>query len=303
MFFYGKRTGYLALYEGDEKIRTVGFVQVCGASNHVQISIRIKNGGEEWNGNYPVRLLGYSERINMGDIRLCMGNGFWERNIKVKDDMLATGSVTLPSEKMKSVQIQLTEKENIWGAFCRNVSGETCREIQEGEQTRRESEQDRQKEPQGESEENYQTESGELKETEYEEGKERLQGPEIVVQEQFCDDKWEQLLRQYKNVHPFGDDRIFVAIEPKDFIILSEPYQKLVHNSFLLHGFYNYRHLILGKDGRIGNDTETCFYLGVPGVFFEREKQVAIMFGFEGFECAGAVDVGKFGYYMRTVTI
>lgn len=287
MFFYGKRTGYLALHVSGEKIKTVGFVQVCGSANNVQITVQVKNAGEVWDGNYPVRLLGYSEIIDIGNIKLCKGNGVFERGIKVRDDMLVIGSLVLPPEKMECVQIQLAEKEDIWGEFCRNSSrkrqSDSISKQSEGEQSR-------------------QAQRDALERAEF--VKEELpKEPEIVMQEQFYDDKWEQLLKQYKNVHPFGDDRLFIAIEPKDFIILSESYQKLVHNSFLLHGFYNYRYLILGKDGRIGNDTEVCYYLGVPGVFFEREKQVAIMFGFEGFECAGAVDVGKFGYYMRIVTI
>lgn len=122
-------------------------------------------------------------------------------------------------------------------------------------------------------------------------------------QEDIEPDKWKQLLKQFKNVHPFGDERLFISIEPKDFVVLREDYQKLVHNSFLLHGFYNYRHLILGKDCKMGNAYETCFYLGVPGTFFEREKMVAVMFGFEGFECEGPVEIGKYGYYLRQVKI
>ena len=96
---------------------------------------------------------------------------------------------------------------------------------------------------------------------------------------------------------------MFLSVEPKDFIILRAPYQSLVNNSFLLHGFYNYRHMILGPDKEIGEGEGTCFYLGVPGTYFEREKMVAIMFGFEGFECGGPVEVGKFGYYMRKVEL
>ena len=45
------------------------------------------------------------------------------------------------------------------------------------------------------------------------------------------------------------------------------------------------------------------FHLGVPGSFYEREKMVAVMFGFEGFECNGPVEIGKFGYYMRRVEL
>lgn len=108
--------------------------------------------------------------------------------------------------------------------------------------------------------------------------------------------KWEQLLVTYEQIHPYGDNRVYVKLEPKDFVILPSGYQHLVNNSFLLHGFYNYRYLILGK--------EKDFYLGVPGVFYEREKMVALMFGFEAFECEGGnAKEGKFGYYLRRVEL
>ena len=110
-------------------------------------------------------------------------------------------------------------------------------------------------------------------------------------------------MNDYPQIHPFGDERVFISIEPKDFIILQASYQKLVNNSFLLHGFYNYRYLILGPDKEMGNGSGECFYLGVPGTYFEREKMVAVMFGFEGYECAGPVELGKFGFYMRKVEL
>ena len=116
-------------------------------------------------------------------------------------------------------------------------------------------------------------------------------------------DKWEQLKKQYEVMHPFGDEREFISIRPVDFVIMTQQYQKLVHNSFLLHGYFNYRHLILGRDTGPWGDGGICFYLGVPGVFYEREKMVAIMFGFEGFETEGPVEDGKFGYYLRKVEI
>ena len=110
------------------------------------------------------------------------------------------------------------------------------------------------------------------------------------------EDKWEQILDTYEKIHPYGDERVYVKLEPKDFVILRANYQHLVNNSFLLHGFYNYRYIILGK--------EQEYYLGVPGVFYEREKMVAQMFGFEAFECPGGnVRAGEFGYYLRKVEL
>lgn len=120
--------------------------------------------------------------------------------------------------------------------------------------------------------------------------------PEPLAARSLKEDKWEQILDSYEQIHPYGDERIYVRLEPKDFIILQSKYQHLVNNSFLLHGFYNYRYLILGKE----ND----YYLGVPGVFYEREKMVALMFGFEAFECPGGVArAGEFGYYLRKVEL
>ncbi|MBO5293195.1 MAG: hypothetical protein J6B10_08455 [Lachnospiraceae bacterium] len=122
-------------------------------------------------------------------------------------------------------------------------------------------------------------------------------------------DKWEQLCRMYQQLHPFGD-KTYISLTPKDFIILRKEYQQLVNNSFLLHGYYNYRHLILGKEeGKEGD----IYYLGVPGTYYDREKMVAVMFGFEGFEASGreeaakesgfAMPPGTFGYYMKRVEI
>ena len=114
-------------------------------------------------------------------------------------------------------------------------------------------------------------------------------------------DKWEQLNKIYPHIHPFGDSREYLSIKPRDFIILSKKYQSLVQNSFLLHGYYNYGHVILA---RIKEREDESFYLGVPGVYYDREKQAALMFGFEGFEsgCEYASD-GGFGYYMKRVEI
>lgn len=120
--------------------------------------------------------------------------------------------------------------------------------------------------------------------------------PENTAVYPLKEDKWEQILDTYEQIHPYGDERVYVKLEPKDFVILQSNYQHLVNNSFLLHGFYNYRYLILGK--------EQDYYLGVPGVFYEREKMVALMFGFEAFECPGGnVRAGEFGYYLRKVEL
>lgn len=115
------------------------------------------------------------------------------------------------------------------------------------------------------------------------------------------DDKWKQLCSIYPTVHPIGDDVDFVKITPVDFVVLRQEYQSLVRNSFLLHGYYNYDHVLLGK-------YPDKYYIGVPGIMHEQERIAAAMFGFVGFERAEAPkEQGEkreeFGYYMMEVGI
>ena len=124
---------------------------------------------------------------------------------------------------------------------------------------------------------------------------------EVEVIKPIPEDKWELLCLEYPKVHPFPSGKEFLSIKPKDFIILRQEYQKLVNNSFLLHGFYNYGHMIMGK---LSDEEPSPFYIGVPGVYYEREKQAAQMFGFVGFEgTSQPVQQGSYGYYMIEVEI
>lgn len=113
--------------------------------------------------------------------------------------------------------------------------------------------------------------------------------------------KWQQLSNLYPHIRPFEDERDYLKIKPEDFVILVKKYYPLITNSFLKHGYYNYEHLILVREMR--KDGEH-YYIGVPGNFYEKEKQVAVLFGFESFE--GKTEParnGDFGYYMISVEI
>lgn len=121
-------------------------------------------------------------------------------------------------------------------------------------------------------------------------------------------DKWDQLLQMYPQVHIFQDAETIV-IKPKDLIVLTKEYQDLATNSFVLHAYYNYRQLLLI---RYGNKPHKPYFIGVPGIYFEREKRVAMLFGFEGFENGEArlaqasgktTYTGCFGYYVKQIDI
>lgn len=128
--------------------------------------------------------------------------------------------------------------------------------------------------------------------------------PEQSVPEQSVSlqpDKWQQLLSIYPQVRPFEDERAYLQIGLGDFVLLSAQSYPLVNNSFLLHGFYSYSHLILARMQDRGG---VRYYVGVPGSFYERERRIAVMFGFESFECAQEpAHEGDFGYYMVPVSL
>lgn len=122
-----------------------------------------------------------------------------------------------------------------------------------------------------------------------------------VVQEPQPVDKWQQLLAIYPHIRPFEDRREYLLMKPQDFVVLADKYFSLSGNSFLLHGYYNYDHLIMSKERRPEGER---FYIGVPGNFYDKEKQVAIMFGFESFEGKREpARTGDFGYYLIPVEI
>ena len=115
------------------------------------------------------------------------------------------------------------------------------------------------------------------------------------------ENKWLQLCAIYPHINPFQDQREYLSIGPEDFVLLSEDSFRAAGNSFMLHGYYNYRHLILAREERRG---EIVYYVGVPGNYYDREKQVAVMFGFESFECAQEpAQSSDFGYYMMRVQL
>jgi len=115
-------------------------------------------------------------------------------------------------------------------------------------------------------------------------------------------DKWNKLRTTYKNVRPFEDDQFqeCIEIQPKDLVHLQKEDWVLGNNSFLLHGYYNYRYLIMA---RVEKDNHSLFVLGVPGVYENQEKLMANMFGFSNFKPAHNVATapGEFGYWYRTV--
>lgn len=106
------------------------------------------------------------------------------------------------------------------------------------------------------------------------------------------------ILNKFVRMYPFDDGEIAecVRLEPKDIGLLPMNTWVLGNNSFLLHSYCNFRHILFGKKlTRTG-----CEYLlMVPGVMNKHEEQLAKMFGFQNFKCSRRryARSGEFGYW------
>ena len=113
-------------------------------------------------------------------------------------------------------------------------------------------------------------------------------------------DAFEKMITEYPKLPMYGATELFqcVRIHPKDIGKLDMRNWKLGVNSFLTHGFYTYQYLLLGKM-RFDDGSEHPI-IGVPGVFSNREKYLANMFGFEQFIPVkkSGVKTGEFGYWI-----
>ena len=110
----------------------------------------------------------------------------------------------------------------------------------------------------------------------------------------------ERALQMCPRMFPFDDDEMAscVRFEPQDIGRLPIKFWMYGSNSFLLHGYYAYRHLILAQTKE--EDGEASKYiLGVPGLNHSREAFMANMFGFRLFKpvCASTAGVCDFGYW------
>ena len=300
MFF--KEIIYLTYYQAEEKKGNAGYAKVEIRDGEGILCLTAKGIPDIWSGVYPVSVYDGEKRIQEGKITIRSG--------------CAGESFRIPGvQSIDRVEIMLGSSCRVEGASKNYICSEK-RENQRKEHTQ-EAPEKKTKEKQVQVVEKKATEmqvperqtqvvEKKVPAAQQQTGERRILTMQFrtderkasETQQEVKEDKWEQILNTYEVLHPYGDDRTYIKLEPKDFVVMQAKYQNLVNNSFLLHGFYNYRYLILGKE------KETEYYLGVPGVFYEREKMVALMFGFEAFECEGGIArPGGFGYYLRKVEL
>lgn len=113
----------------------------------------------------------------------------------------------------------------------------------------------------------------------------------------------ERLFTKCDSIDAFPDDVYYDCIEvsPEMLKNVLLPDEISPNNSFLLHGYYNFRHLLFGRVQENANNTK--YFIGVPGMYCNRERYMASIFGFRNFKKSHRADFMNpyFGYWIMEI--
>ncbi len=139
-------------------------------------------------------------------------------------------------------------------------------------------------------------------------GKQYQAGWELEKQEIFREKEAVQTEEKPMEVEEYilPNNVIYEKIQRQDLSRLPRKEWRIANNSFLLHGFYNYHHLVyIEENGEV--------WIGVPGIFHEKEKLAANTFGFTHFRRCADVPLElaenernmyeDFGYWCRQISV
>ena len=116
---------------------------------------------------------------------------------------------------------------------------------------------------------------------------------------------WQHFRKTYPKIQAFdyANGCEILMVKPQDIGLLPRETWTYGNNSFLLHGYYSYRYLILVKlNNPEGNPR---YLLGVPGHYYSNEKYMASMFGFPNFVLSKLQPAGdaRFGYWYTDINM
>lgn len=290
---------YIYAYENNNKNQNVGFAKVDIRGDYCQVEIHLKRTGYT-NVKCPVYLFVRENEVivgvEIGEIALVNGCGDFVRQLNCN----GVGETPYCMKDMKGILIFLDDTvmfASQWDE--RAIYRDNFKPYEETKEIPVEQLEDVAEEPEesGQSEK-LQVESVQAQQS-GEQQSEELQ-PEAQRSGDMWMDLWEKLNGMYgaKNLFENMPEISGIHMELKDLRELPKKYWYLGSNSFLLHGFFNYRHLLLGK---VENESGRKWFIGVPGIYQNQEKVLAAVFGFPEFrqEKDTGVKTGQFGYWYR----
>ena len=290
---------YIYAYENNNKNQNVGFAKVDIRGDYCQVEIHLKRTGYT-NVKCPVYLFVRENEVivgvEIGEIALVNGCGDFVRQLNCN----GVGETPYCMKDMKAILIFLDDTvmfASQWDE--RAIYRDNFKPYEETKEIPVEQLEDAAEEPEESGQmEKLQVESVQAQQS-GEQQSEELQ-PEAQRSGDMWMDLWEKLNGMYgaKNLFENMPEISGIHMELKDLRELPKKYWYLGSNSFLLHGFFNYRHLLLGK---VENESGRKWFIGVPGIYQNQEKVLAAVFGFPEFrqEKDTGVKTGQFGYWYR----
>lgn len=308
---------YLYEYEGDQKKRNVGFVKVEQDGKETTISVHGKGLCGKSNENISCYLIKLdSETGNIlfvpaGEIQIGMiscggcfcyteeliraGYGKTEQSVgqtcEKKDDICGLGL----GDPKEAFYVALWNEE-MYGDL--DIARAKVFQEFDSDKTAGESKSIKSID---EKEAEVETQFGDDEETENLEEEQPEKKEQETVEES---SEKKDLRKDDRDIDLQNFRRQIMKIQRGEISILPRCEWKLANNNFLLHGYYNYRHLVLIDEGN-------QLKLGVPGIYHEREARAAATFGFPEFIAEADVNVTlepqernenqQFGYWCRQV--
>lgn len=304
--FYDKKIKYLDYYEKGERVKGCGFARIEARDREIRIELTVSGLYPTDSFSREVTLCGARQEKTLTQLDLSRGSGELRRIFHNPGDIGGTGipyweicGLSIRLGGGREVSCRWSESENrsaerFWKGESSVRQEEKGTGLRAAEQIVAKPSVKEEKTP---GETAVQTEEATAEKAR----KEEERPAQETRQPRMLEDKWQQLTAIYPHIQPFRDERDYLSIRPADFLMFPAKDYRQVNNSFLLHGYYNYKHLLLSRVEQRG---DILYYIGVPGNYFEKEKQVALMFGFESFECAEEpAQEGDFGYYMMRVQL
>ena len=308
---------YLYEYEGNQKKRNVGFVKVEQDGKETTISVHGKGLCGKSNENiscYLIKLdseMGNILFVPAGEIQIGMiscggcfcyteeliraGYGKTEQSVgqtcEKKDDICGIGL----GDPKEAFYVALWNEE-MYGDL--DIAKAKVFQEFDSDKTAGESKSTKSID---EKEAEVETQFGDDEETENLEEEQPEKKEQETVEES---SEKKDLKKDDRDIDLQNFRRQIMKIQRGEISILPRCEWKLANNNFLLHGYYNYRHLVLIDEGN-------QLKLGVPGIYHEREARAAATFGFPEFIAEADVNVTlepqernenqQFGYWCRQV--
>lgn len=264
---------YVYVYKGEKKLSKAGLRKLTVMERKVKVEFLLQDlpavGGK---GSCRLRyLLGGKEKEKSWEIPFLSGGGQMQYLQKLEEageiEGIADCRIFLPGGKeiRGEADAVTKEKQNVEEAGVKIQETKS----EEWKETKRKSESEEQqiKKPESKSEvmpRNEELLSASQNESQIE-GKESRKESEIP------------------------ENQVLYIQDLTQLLSMGEKQRELYYNSFLLHGYYQYRHVVAGKG-----------FIGVPGNFSQREAIAAKMMGFPLFIEAENLQNCEFGEETRT---